>query len=842
MPVKKIGSVFTYICTVCFFCSAIIIFDIIVYFITAGTMKQQLTNKCFGIASSLASILEENPEDYRKFRESLDTGSDYYIQTKSMIEKIRFGNLDSIAFLYVEVRVSEDRMMYLFDGEKEGTDTFASPGTIEPLTVTRRRAYDTRSPSRGDFVTTIWGTLMSAYAPVFDIHNGEFLGLVGADVSIEQYEAVMRKILIIIIAGVTTIMCMGALVVWLDIARRRADQENISKTKFLSAVSHEIRTPLNAILGLSEVELQNEIPGDTRLNLEKIHSSGVLLLEIVNDILDISKIESGNFEIFPVAYEFSSLINDTIQLNTTRMGSKPIEFKLDIDETIPSKLYGDEVRVKQILTNLLSNAFKYTEKGEIRFTIGWERAGEDAWLKFTVEDTGRGIKKQDIEKVFLEYVQFEGDANRKIEGTGLGLSIAKGLVDRMGGEIEAASEYGKGSVFRVRLPQGIVEEGEIGRETVENLMNLRFTAERDRNCGNGFVRSWMPYGKVLVVDDLQTNLDVMTGLLMPYGLKVETMLRGREAVEAIRRGERYDVVFMDHMMPEMDGMETTRIIREEIGSEYAREAPIVALTANAIAGNREIFLANGFNDFISKPIDIKRLDMVLKQWVRDKQIEENRTREPDSSGDGAEVKAEAGNRWLLEHPVEGVDFEAALALYGNSTATYLPILKSFVDNSPSLLEKMDTHLETSLGEYAIEVHGLKGACNAVCAGETAALARELELASKAGKLDVVQSRHGELWRRVMELIGRLKELLDEWDAGKAPEEKEVREEPDRELLSRLSAAADEFSLTGTDEILEELERFRYEKGDDLVRWLRERADNFDYEAMHKRLEEFFANS
>jgi signal transduction histidine kinase/DNA-binding response OmpR family regulator len=619
-----------------------------------------------------------------------------------------------------------------------------------------------------------------------------------------------------------------------------AESASRAKSEFLARMSHEIRTPLNAILGLSEVELQKNLPKETQVNLEKVYHSGAHLLEIVNDILDISKIESGNFEILPAEYAVSMMINDVIQLNIMRIRLKRLMFKPEMDETIPLKLYGDELRIKQILNNLLSNAFKYTERGEVRLLVTWEEWGDFAWLNCTVADTGRGIKKEDLPKLFSEYAQFEAAANRHIEGTGLGLSIAKGLVETMGGTITAESEYGKGSVFRVSLPQRIIDKKPVGRETAENLRNFRFI--EDRNRGNRLVRSYMPYGKVLVVDDLETNLDVMRGLLLPYGLQVDMVLTGREAVERVRTEEvRYDLVFMDHMMPEMDGIEVVRIIRNEIGSPYARQLAIIALTANAVSGSKEMFLSSGFNDFISKPVDINRLDMVLNQWIRNKQSEPA-PREAESmrrlESRGSFGRADGEEAWLTDHPVEGIDFRAALALYGNSEAAYMPILKSFVTHTPPLLEKMDAHLGSSLPDYAIEAHGLKGTCNAICAQGTADLARELEFAAKEGNLELVRRKHGELCEKVIELTERLRALLEEREAGRPEEEKERRGVPDRELLARLSAATEEFNSNNTEEILEELEQYRYERGEDLVKWLREQAENFDYDIMHKRLEEF----
>jgi signal transduction histidine kinase/CheY-like chemotaxis protein len=408
----------------------------------------------------------------------------------------------------------------------------------------------------------------------------------------------------------------------LELQTKAAESASRAKSDFLARMSHEIRTPLNAILGLSEVELQKNLPGDTQTNLEKVYHSGVHLLEIVNDILDLSKIESGNFEISPAEYELSGVLNDVIQINIVRIGVKQLVFKLELDETIPLKLYGDELRLKQILNNLLSNAFKYTEEGEIRLHVSWERRGNGALLNMAVQDTGKGIKEEYLDKLFSEYTQFEAASQRRIEGTGLGLSIARGLVEMMRGSIGVESVYGKGSVFRVSVPQGIVDGKPIGRELAEELRDFRFIRNRNRDRGNSFVRSSMSYARVLVVDDLQTNLLVMKGLLMPYGLKADMVLSGKEAVERVRTETvRYDMVFMDHMMPEMDGIEAVRIIRTEINSEYALTVPIVALTANAIEGNRKMFLESGFNDFISKPVDIKQLDAVLNRWIRDKQSE-----------------------------------------------------------------------------------------------------------------------------------------------------------------------------------------------------------------------------
>jgi len=400
-------------------------------------------------------------------------------------------------------------------------------------------------------------------------------------------------------------------------AKEQAIQANVAKSNFLARVSHEVRTPMNAILGITEIQLQNErnLP-DTQEALGEIYNAGYLLLGIINDILDLSKIEADRMELVPVNYDVASLINDAVHLNVMRYDSKPIEFSLQVDENIPVTLFGDELRIRQILNNLLSNAFKYTDSGGVSLSVAAEYTEQEAQvtLMFRISDTGQGMTAEQVDKLFDEYTRFNMEANRTTVGTGLGMAITKYLVEMMNGEISVESDPGKGSTFTVRLPQGTVDEsGVLGREAAENLKQFRLDKAVHFKKSPHITREYMPYGKILIVDDVYTNLYVARGLLAPYGLSVETAGSGFEAVEKIKSGITYDVVFMDHFMPKMDGIEATKIMRE-LG--YTR--PIVALTANALAGQAEVFLKNGFDGFISKPIDIRQLNAVLNKLVRDK--------------------------------------------------------------------------------------------------------------------------------------------------------------------------------------------------------------------------------
>jgi signal transduction histidine kinase/CheY-like chemotaxis protein len=441
----------------------------------------------------------------------------------------------------------------------------------------------------------------------------------------------------------------GVFIDWNDMtdviaAKNEAEEANRSKSSFLAAMSHEIRTPLNAVIGITQIQLQKKnLPEDYAIALDKIYNSGNSLLGIINDILDMSKIETGKMEFYPTEYDTPSLINDAVQLNVLRIGSKPINFILDLSETLPSRLYGDELRIKQILNNLLSNAIKYTQKGYTKLSIAHTEQGEDVMLRIVVEDTGQGIKPEDCEKLFSEYMRFNIRANRATEGTGLGLSITKKLVTMMDGAIQVESEYGKGSIFTVTVKQKAVACGPIGPELAKRLRGHTYANDK-KNEELQIVRDYMPYGKVLVVDDLETNLFVAEGLLSQYGLIIETTLNGFDTIDKVKSGQTYDIIFMDHMMPEMDGIETTQKLRA-----LGYTGTIVALTANAIVGNDELFAQNGFDGFISKPIDLLRLNSVLNKFIRDKRFQEAekwKSNVPDTSN--VAVQSDEINPDLLE--------------------------------------------------------------------------------------------------------------------------------------------------------------------------------------------------
>ncbi|MCL2175223.1 MAG: ATP-binding protein [Treponema sp.] len=477
--------------------------------------------------------------------------------------------------------------------------------------------------------------------------------------------------------------------VQLEIAANEANNANEAKSKFLANMSHEIRTPMNAILGIAEIQLRDEnLSAGTEEAIKKIYESGDVLLNIINDILDLSKIEAGKLELIPVKYDIPSLINDTMQLNRLRYDSKPIDLSIDVNENTPHYLLGDELRIKQVLNNILSNAFKYTDEGAVALFVSHESKSidnENVTIIFKISDTGQGMTKDQQKDLFEEYTRFNAEANRETVGTGLGMSITKHLLELMGGEISVKSELQKGTEFIVRIPQKRIGLEVCGKEITEKLRNFNFRSTTLTNKTQ-FLREYMPYGSVLVVDDVESNIYVTRGMLFPYGIKVDIASSGFEAIKKVEEGNIYDIVFMDHMMPKMDGIETTKRIRD-LGYTHT----IVALTANAIIGRAEMFLKNGFDGFISKPIDSRELNLMLNELIRNKK--------PPEVIEAAR-KEIAHHKESSDNQKRQIDNELLTAAAHD------------IESAISVLEEIMPEISTSGADielYTTTVHGMKSA-------------------------------------------------------------------------------------------------------------------------------------
>jgi signal transduction histidine kinase/FixJ family two-component response regulator/HPt (histidine-containing phosphotransfer) domain-containing protein len=587
-------------------------------------------------------------------------------------------------------------------------------------------------------------------------------------------------------------------------AKETAEQSNRSKGIFLAHMSHEIRTPMNAILGISEIQLQNKtIPPDTEEAFRQVYDSGNLLLNIINDILDFSKIEAGKLEIVPAKYNIPSLLNDTVQLNLLRYESKPIEFKLELNENTPLELFGDEIRIKQILNNLLSNSFKYTDKGEIKLSVYAElpvrervvsadvQDTETTILIFLISDTGQGMNEDQVARLFDEYSRFNMQANRAVTGTGLGMNIVKGLVDMMGGEISVESEAGKGTTFTVRLPQEDVGPAVCGAELADNLRNFRFHSTPNSKKAQ-ILREYMPYGSVLVVDDVASNLYVAKGLLLPYGLQIETASSGTEAIEKIKSGRIYDIVFMDHMMPVMDGMEAVKIIRD-----MGYTPPIVALTANAVVGQSDIFLENGFDGFISKPIDSRQLNAALNHFIRDKQpreVIEAARREHQATEETAPADQALGDSPLGDSPTAAQEIK-----------DMREIDKYFVSDAENAIKVMEEAYAKlpdakAVDSYTIAVHGMKNVLANIGEAEMSAAALRLEQAGSGRNIDLITEETPAFTKALASLIGKHKPANDDAVVETSGEDTVYL----RDKLLAIKTACEAFDITAAKKALDDL--------------------------------------
>lgn len=705
------------------------------------------------------------------------------------------------------------------------------------------------------------------------------------------------------------------------------------KSDFLANMSHEIRTPMNAVIGMAEMALREDIPPAAREYIGQIKSSGQTLLTIINDILDFSKIESGKMDISDVEYEPLSMINDVSNIIMTRIGSKDLDLTVDVNPELPIGLYGDNIRIKQVLVNMANNAIKFTDSGNVNVKIDFLRTTEDTIeLCVAVTDTGRGIKESDMTKLFQSFQQLDSKRNRNVEGTGLGLAISKQLVALMHGKIHVDSEYGKGSTFSFVIPQkvtdssravekvedGIVAAGLIQSEyTAQELAGdmeklgvtyVRLESEeelgwlKDHNAGYLFVeqplmteavqyfmklnphvcgvvlanyrsvRSYelpnlrvvkkplyilglsnifngkeengsvslmeaedfdftAPKAEILVVDDNAINLTVVKGLLNPLQMKIDTALSGKDAVLMVT-DKRYDIIFMDHMMPEMDGVETTRVIRRLLGNNG--QVPIIALTANAVEGTAQMFIDEGMNDFVTKPIEMRVILAKLRKWLPPEKIEKNRNKKMNAVLQGAN-KDEKASQMSTDISIAGLDVKKAMEFLGNEEL-FWSVLKEYyrvIDKKSMMISEYEQ--KEMWKEYTVEVHALKSASRQIGALELAQVAEQMEAAGNAENAALIHKITPGMLEEYTFYKGILAPYFvkqEEAQNGRAAEKSEMSE-----LFDQMKDAMENLDMDAMEEVIKGMSQYSY---GDAQRSIFERLKNAVEDIDTEKCEEIIA--
>jgi len=623
------------------------------------------------------------------------------------------------------------------------------------------------------------------------------------------YQSVINLALILGILGIALASVLSFVLIRVDAARNKSDMESRYKSAFLANMSHEIRTPMNAIIGMTEL-LANEQLSERQMGfIDDIWVSAHSLLSIINNILDLSKIESGKFTLIPVNYDFHALVDNVISMFSYVAQKKGLEFKFESTGDLPECLYGDDLRLRQVLTNICGNAVKYTEKGQVKLKTSISNGN----LVFEVSDTGMGIRKEDIYKLFDAFERMEIEKNRNINGTGLGLSICKSFVEMMGGYITVDSEYGQGSVFTVIIPAVSGDKAKI---------------KSAKNMGKE-LPLYAPDATILVVDDNEFNLRVAEGMLSLFKINTKTAFSGKKAIDLIQNNE-FDLVFMDHMMPEMDGVEAVGIIRK-LGVKY-ESLPIIALTANAIHGAKEMFLSNGFNGFISKPIEIQKLKEVLREWLPPAKIVEEEltalnveSRYDETNGDFINALGE----------IDEIDTEIGLSRVSGAKNMYQETLALFHRRLVAECKAMSAAINAKdFKSFAIKVHAMKSTLSTIGAMNLSVTAFKLETAAKTDDVNYCQELFPAFREKLINLYKKLSDVFpsDKAKAQKKPGDTDYLYDKINEALE----AADDFNGDSAIRITTDLLAHDFgDKNNALLENAAAAFENYDYTAAKELL-------
>lgn len=731
------------------------------------------------------------------------------------------------------------------------------------------RADGTNLASTPHSITDYDGVNRTLY--VSGIDGCEWYVVVAIDNSV--YQAPLIKVLIAVTTALVICLIIGIvcsrvasnrIIRQLNKANEDARVANEAKGVFLANMSHEIRTPINAIIGMNEMVIREN--NDPKINdyALDIASASRSLVTVVNDILDFSKIESGKMEIVKVEFSIASILNDVINMSESRLGNKDLALFFRIDPMIPAKLIGDEVRIKQVILNMMTNAIKYTNEGFVTMRVEFSRQDYGVNLNVFVKDTGIGISEENLSQLFQSFMRFDTKKNRSIEGTGLGLTITKKLVTNMGGFINVSSEIGVGSEFSFSIPLRVADskpfvaiddvdkvnivslfslntmDVKLKHETlkildgIKNGLDVRFNnvanmeelknalkddtishiivdtksyyaneeyfenishkknvlvlqkrgnamelpksvisfytpfnvmslaaflnnkryVEADRLINN--LTFTAPLAKIMIVDDNAMNLKVAAGLMKPYDMRITTVDSGVKAVEILKEDPTYDLVFMDHMMPIMDGIEATKIIREMDG-DYYKELPIIALTANTINNAKKMFMEAGFDDFVAKPINVAFLDRVLREYLPEEKRVVSEAKDASIKEDSKEA---VSNEEASTTSNKEFDPNLGLSYTGGSSGLYLDILKEYVETSPEMKSVIKSSYDASdWANYVIKVHALKSTSLTIGAEPLSTLAKELELSGKAGNLEPIHAKTDELLNKYDSVLAIASEYL-----------------------------------------------------------------------------------